>query len=392
VTAGTRAAAPRSVRVEARRLDALLDLAGELVIARGRLADAAAPHVAEDTALRDALAHLTRLVGALQDEVLSTRLVPVSQLFDRFPRLVRDTARQLGKEISLHTEGSDVHLDRSLLDEVGDPLLHLLRNAMDHGLETPEQREAAGKPRAGRLTLAASRDRDSVLVRVTDDGRGISRARVVRRARELGLVADGQPLSDADILRLVARAGFSTAERVTDVSGRGVGVDAVETRMRALGGAVEIESREGEGTSVTLRLPLTLAITRTLLARVGGETYAIPAGHVAATAELDSAQATTVRGEPVLLLGDEPLPALDLRALVGQPGSTAAGRELVVVEARERRAALVVDELLGQQDAVVKRFDRVRGALDCFSGATILGNGTPALIVDVGRLLTQVHP
>jgi two-component system chemotaxis sensor kinase CheA len=392
VTAGTRAAAPRSVRVEARRLDALLDLAGELVIARGRLADAAAPHVAEDTALRDALAHLTRLVGALQDEVLSTRLVPVSQLFDRFPRLVRDTARALGKEIALLTEGSDVHLDRSLLDEVGDPLLHLLRNAMDHGLETPEQREAAGKPRAGRLTLAASRDRDSVLVRVTDDGRGISRARVVRRARELGLVADGQPLSDADVLRLVARAGFSTAERVTDVSGRGVGVDAVETRMRALGGAVEIESREGEGTSVTLRLPLTLAITRTLLARVGGETYAIPAGHVAATAELDSAQATTVRGEPVLLLGDQPLPALDLRALVGQPGSTAAGRELVVVEARERRAALVVDELLGQQDAVVKRFDRVRGALDCFSGATILGNGTPALIVDVGRLLTQVHP
>jgi two-component system chemotaxis sensor kinase CheA len=379
------------VRVEARRLDALLDLAGELVIARGRLADAAAPHVGGDPALRDALAHLTRLVGALQDEVLSTRLVPVSQLFDRFPRLVRDTARSLGKDISLRMEGSDVHLDRSLLDEVGDPLVHLLRNALDHGLETPERREAAGKPRVGQLTLAASRDRDSVLVRVSDDGRGIDRARVRARARELGLVADGQPLSDADVLRLVARAGFSTAERVTDVSGRGVGVDAVETRMRALGGAVEIESREGEGTSVTLRLPLTLAITRTLLARVGDEIYAVPSGHVAATAELDSAQATTVRGEPVLLLGEQPLPAVDLRALVGQPPSTAPGRELVVVEARERRAALVVDELLGQQDAVVKRFDRVRGALDCFSGATILGNGTPALIVDVGRLLTQVQ-
>ncbi|HEU4628875.1 MAG TPA: chemotaxis protein CheA [Gemmatimonadaceae bacterium] len=383
-----RAAAPRSVRVEARRLDALLDLAGELVIARGRLADAAAPHAA-DPQLRDALAHLSRLVGAMQDEVLSSRLVPVAQLFDRFPRLVRDTARLLGKEVVLELEGKDVHLDRSLLDEVGDPLVHLLRNALDHGVELPAEREAAGKPRAGRLVLSAARDRDTVLVRVADDGRGIDRARVRRRARELGLLDDDRPLTDAEIVRLVARAGFSTAERVTDVSGRGVGVDAVQTRMRALGGAVEIDSREGVGTTVTLRLPLTLAITRTVLARVGDEVYALPAGHVAATGELDAIPATTVRGEPVLLVADQPLPALDLRAVVGLPPSAAAGRELVVVESGERRVALVVDELLGQQDAVVKRFDRVRGALDCFSGATILGNGTPALIVDVGRLLTQ---
>ncbi|HEY0969602.1 MAG TPA: chemotaxis protein CheA [Gemmatimonadales bacterium] len=381
---GTRPAA-RSVRVELRRLDALLDLAGELVIARGRLDDATADAGAE---VRDAVDRLSRLVSLLQEEVLTTRLVPVWQVFDRFPRLVRDAARALGKDVELVVRGQEIELDRSLLDEIGDPLVHLLRNAVDHGIETPAERERAGKPRAGRITLSATRDRDAVLLRVEDDGRGIDRARVLERARGEGLVRDGQAVDDEELVRLVSRPGFSTAERVTEISGRGVGVDAVQSRLRALGGSMDIRSREGAGTTATLRLPITLAIIRALIARVGAETYVLPSSHVAATAELAAAGAATVRGEAALVLGGEPMPALDLRVLVGLPPADVPDRELVVLDARGRRLALVVDELVGQQDVVVKRFDTARGAPAFFGGATVLGDGMPALILDVGQLLS----
>ncbi len=380
---GSRAAA-RSVRVELRRLDTLLDLAGELVIARGRLDEAtslAAPEV------RDAVDQLSRLVKLLQEEVLTTRLVPVWQVFDRFPRMVRDAARATGKEVELVVRGQEIELDRSLLDEIGDPLVHLLRNAVDHGIEQPEERERVGKPRAGRIVLSATRDRDAVLLRVEDDGRGIDRTRVLERARGEGLVGDGDPVDEEELVRLVSRPGFSTAERVTAISGRGVGVDAVQSRLRALGGSAEIRSRSGAGTTVTLRLPITLAIIRALLARVGDETYVLPSSHVAATAELSSAAGATVRGEAALVLGGEPMPALDLRELVGLPAADLPDRELVVLDARDRRLALVVDELLGQQDVVVKRFDNARGAPAFFGGATVLGDGMPALILDVGQLL-----
>ncbi|MHB1222932.1 MAG: Hpt domain-containing protein [Gemmatimonadaceae bacterium] len=380
------AAATRSVRVDVRHLDSLLDVVGELIIARGRLRESLGATPGSD--VRDAFGHLSRLIAELQTEVLTSRLVPVWQVFDRFPRLVRDAARTLGKEVDFVMEGKEIELDRSLLDEIGDPVVHLLRNAMDHGIELPAERVAAGKPPRGRLTLSALRDRDAVLLRVADDGRGIDRSRVVRRARELGLVGDGDQPGDEELMRLVARAGFSTAERVTDISGRGVGVDAVQERLRALGGSVEMRTTAGAGMTVTLRLPLTLAIVRTLLARVGGEIYALPASHVAATSELAAARQVTVRGEPALVLGRDVVPALDLRELVGLPAGGGDDRELVVVESNDRRLGLVVDELLGEQEAVVKRFDLVRGALPCFSGATVLGNGMPALIVDVGRLLT----
>ena len=380
------ARASRSVRVDVRHLDSLLDVVGELIVARGRLREALGATLDHDA--RDALGHLSRLIGELQAEVLSSRLVPVWQVFDRFPRLVRDAARALGKEVDFVVEGKEIELDRSLLDEIGDPVVHLLRNAIDHGIEMPAERVAAGKPPRGRLTLSAVRDRDAVLVRVDDDGRGLDRAKVVRRALELGLIDQRDQPGDEELLRLVTRAGFSTAERVTDLSGRGVGVDAVQERLRALGGSVEMRSTAGVGMTVTLRLPLTLAIVRTLLARVGDEVYALPASHVAATAELSAARPSTVRGAPVLALGQDVVPALDLRALVGLPPGGGDDRELVVLEAQDRRLGLLVDELLGEQEAVVKRFDLVRGALPCFSGATVLGNGMPALIVDVGRLLT----
>jgi two-component system, chemotaxis family, sensor kinase CheA len=382
----TRAAATRSVRVDARRLDALLDVAGELVIARERLAGAAGAHA--DPALEDAVLRLTRLVDELQHEVLSTRLVPVAQLFDRFPRLVRDTARTVGKEVELVTEGRELELDRALLDELADPLVHLLRNALDHGLEAPDERLARGKARKGRVTLSAARERDAALVRVRDDGRGIDRAKVRARAVQLGLAASGAELSDADVERLVSRAGFSTRARVSAVSGRGVGVDAVQARLQAIGGAVEIESREGEGTTVTLRLPLTLAIIRALLARVGDEVYALPVSQVAATTRLEAlVAADTLDGTSAGDAWVAALPRRCLRELVGLEPAAAGERDVVVVECDGGRVALVVDELLDEQDVVVKRFDAARGALPGFSGATILGNGRPALIVDVGRLL-----
>ncbi|HEX5829700.1 MAG TPA: chemotaxis protein CheA [Gemmatimonadaceae bacterium] len=379
-------AAPRTIRIDPRRLDALLNLVGELVIARGRLHELT--RALHDGALDETAAEIDRHVRQLQDEILAARLVPVWQLFERFPRMVRDAARSVGKEVRFEVQGREIELDRSLLDEIVDPIVHLLRNAVDHGLEPPAERRAAGKPPAGRLVLSASRDRDTVLVRVRDDGRGIDRAKVLRRAIAEGLVDPAtQTLGDEQVLRLIARAGFSTAERVTDLSGRGVGVDAVQTRLQSLGGSVELETATGRGTTVTLRLPMTLAIVRAVIARVGEETYALPAGHVSATGELAAAMLTTVRGEPVMVVGEEVLPAVDLRAMIGRPAADPARGEYVVLDGGDRRIGMLVDELTGQQEIVVKRFDAARGALPIFSGATILGNGRPALIVDVGRLL-----
>ncbi|HEX3159663.1 MAG TPA: chemotaxis protein CheA [Gemmatimonadaceae bacterium] len=381
----TSAPAARTIRIDPARLDAMLDLTGELVIARGRLVELAA--ATRDPALQEAVAEVTRHVRAMQEEILAARLVPVWQLFERFPRLVRDAARQVHKEVRFEIEGREIELDRSLLDEIVDPVVHLLRNAVDHGIELPDDRRAAGKDPTGQLVLAALRDRDTVLIRVIDDGKGIDRARVLRRALEQGLVDAGtEALTDEQLLRCISQAGFSTAEQVTGLSGRGVGVDAVQSRLRALGGTMEVDTADGRGTMVTLRLPMTLAIVRAVIARVGGEVYALPAGHVAASGELAAVALTTVRGEPVMVIGDDVLPAVDFRTLVGRPAGDAGQGEFVVLEGGDRRIGLMVDELTGEQEIVVKRFDGARGALPIFSGATILGNGMPALIVDVGRL------
>lgn len=363
-----------------------MNLMGELVIARGRLEQVAAKH--DDPALADATAAVGRLVGDLQAGILASRMVPVWQVFDRFPRVVRDAARSLGKEIDFVIEGREIELDRALLEQIGDPLVHLLRNAVDHGIESPEAREASGKPRAGRLTLEASRDRSAVVIRVTDDGRGIDRVRLLERGRAEGLVdASVTDLADEDLLRLIARPGFSTAERVTALSGRGVGVDAVITRVRSVGGSVELRSTEGTGTSITLRLPVTLAIIQALLARVGEETYALPLTHVRETLNLTPDVVRTVRGTDVLVLREEVLPLLDLRRIVDLPARDAEGSQVVVLEVADRRAGLVVDQLRGQHEIVVKPIDAARGAASCFSGATILGDGVPALILEATSLL-----
>ncbi|HET7197807.1 MAG TPA: chemotaxis protein CheW [Burkholderiales bacterium] len=295
----------------------------------------------------------------------------------------------MGKQIVFTVEGNDIELDRSMLDEIGDPVLHLLRNAVDHGIETPEQRRAAGKPASGSLVLSVSRERSTVLVRVEDDGKGIDRARVLARAKELSLVEkDKTALADDELMRIIARPGFSTAERVTDLSGRGVGIDVVMNRVRAMGGAVETRSVPGRGTAVTVRLPHTLAIVRALLARVRDEVYAVPLAHVNETVELEARSVRRVQGREVMLLRDDVLPLIRFDDLL-RVDTNGAGtrRQVIVLEVGERRAGLVVDELTGQQDIVVKQFDPARESLALFSGATILGDGAPALIVDVGSLL-----
>ncbi|HUQ45175.1 MAG TPA: chemotaxis protein CheA [Gemmatimonadaceae bacterium] len=377
----------RSVRIDLRRLDNLMNLIGELVITRGRLVQLSAS--IGDTALTETVAQTSRLVADLQDEIMTSRMVPVWQVFDRFPRLVRDAAHSVHKQVDFVIEGKEVELDRSMLDEVGDPIVHLLRNAIDHGIELPAVRRAQGKPDAGRLTLSALRDRSAVAIRVTDDGKGIDRDRVLRRAQESGLVEPGKTeLSDEELFRVISRPGFSTAETVTDLSGRGVGIDAVYNRVRTLGGSVDVRSVPGAGTTVTMRLPLTLAIVRSLLARIGEETYAVPMTHVSETVELAPAILRSVKGREVLLLREEVLPVMRMRQLMGFEGEAARGLEqVVVVELAERRAALVVDALIGQQEIVVKQFDGVRDGLSLFGGATILGDGAPALIIDVGSLL-----
>jgi two-component system chemotaxis sensor kinase CheA len=377
----------RSVRIDLRRLDNLMNLIGELVITRGRLAQLSAS--LGDASLTETVAQASRLVADLQDEIMTSRMVPVWQVFDRFPRLVRDAAHSVGKRVNFVIEGKEVELDRSMLDEVGDPIVHLLRNAVDHGLEPPDVRRAQGKPETGRLTLSALRDRSAVAIRVSDDGRGIDRERVLRRAIDGGLVESGRTsLSDEELLRIISRPGFSTAEQVTDLSGRGVGIDAVYNRVRSLGGTVDIRTVPGEGTTVTMRLPLTLAIVRSLLARIGDETYAVPMTHVSETVELTPSIVRAVKGQEVLMLRDEVLPMMRMREMMRFEGEAPRGLEqVVVVELADRRAALVVDALIGQQEIVVKQFDGVRDGLALFGGATILGDGAPALIIDVSSLL-----
>jgi two-component system chemotaxis sensor kinase CheA len=377
----------RSVRIDLRRLDNLMNLIGELVITRGRLVQLSASM--NDAVLTETVAQTSRLVADLQEEIMTSRMVPVWQVFDRFPRLVRDAAHSVEKQVTFVIEGKEVELDRSMLDEVGDPIVHLLRNAVDHGIELPAVRRAQGKPEAGRLTLSALRDRSAVAIRVTDDGKGIDRDRVLRRAQQSGLVEAGKTeLSDEELFRIISRPGFSTAETVTDLSGRGVGIDAVYNRVRTLGGSVDMRTVPGKGTTVTMRLPLTLAIVRSLLARIGDETYAVPMTHVSETVELVPSILRSVKGKEVLMLRDEVLPVLRMRQLMGFEGEAVRGLEQVVVmELAERRAALVVDALIGQQEIVVKQFDGVRDGLSLFGGATILGDGAPALIIDVSSLL-----
>ncbi|HEU4698081.1 MAG TPA: chemotaxis protein CheA [Gemmatimonadales bacterium] len=377
----------RHLRVDLRRLDALMKQVGELVVAKNRLVDIAGKSGDEEL---DALsARMARLVEGMQSEILQARMTPVGEVFDRFPRLVRDLGRELGKQIAFESEGGEIELDRSVLDEIGEPLMHLVRNAADHGLEPAAARLAAGKPGEGRIRLAAVRERNSVAIRVSDDGRGVDRAAVLAKAKRQELVDAGvETLADDALLRILAKPGFSTAGQVSGVSGRGVGIDVVATRVRAIGGTLEIQTTPGAGTTWTLRVPLTLAIVRALLTRVGDERYAVPLAYVAETVEFDPRAVTGMQEREALVLRDRVVPTVHLRELVAARGAAPERRRpSLILEVGERRTALVVDALLGQQDIVVEPFEAPRGMPPFFGGATILADGVPALILDAAALV-----
>src|SRR2546421_9275623 len=386
---GDAASRSRHIRVDLRRLDTLMDLIGELVTARGRLNE-----LAERTraaAMGDgAIQHSPRSTE-LQAAIIDARMTPVWQVFDRFPRLVRDVARQLGKEIAFRVEGKEIELDRAILDELGDPLVHLLRNAVDHGIEAPADRTRQHKKPEGEIVLSAVRERSSVAISISDDRRGIDPRLILVKGERDGLVAPHvESLSDDQLLRVLARPGFSTAESVTNVSGRGVGIDVAMTRIRALGGSVEIRTELGKGTTFVLRLPVTLAIVRALIAAVGTERYALPLTYVAETVEFGTTPLTTMEGKDAIVLRDRVVPLVDLRKLLGTNGGAPAPparRPVIVLEMGERRAGIVVDGMLSQQEIVVKGFAAPRGTLPVFSGATIMGDGVPALILDAAGLV-----
>src|SRR6267378_3866970 len=377
----------RHIRVDLRRLDGLMDLIGELVTSRGRLNQLAAER--RDPAVDDVALQISRLSTDLQAEIIQARMTPVWQVFDRFPRLVRDVARQLGKQVAFRVEGKEIELDRAILDELGDPLVHVLRNAVDHGIESPAERHRAGKPPEGEIVLAAMRERGSVAISISDNGRGIDRARILEKAKREGVVGPHtETLSDDQLLRVIARAGFTTAAAVTNVSGRGVGIDVVLTRLRALGGTIDIRTELGKGTVFTLRLPVTLAIVRALIAAVGSERYALPLSYVAETVELGAAPVTMVEGREAMVLRERVVPLVHLRQLLGVTGTAPPPRRpVIVLEMGERRTGLVVDGMIGQQEIVVKGFEAPQGTLPVFSGATIMGDGVPALILDAAGLV-----
>jgi two-component system, chemotaxis family, sensor kinase CheA len=376
----------RHIRVDLGRLDGLMDLIGELVTVRGRLNELAA--TARDPAIDDVAIQVSRLSRELQAEIIQARMTPVWQVFDRFPRLVRDLARELGKQVVFRVEGKEIELDRAILDELGDPLLHLLRNAVDHGIEPLAERRRRGKKAEGEIVLAAVRERASVAISVSDDGRGIDRKRILERAKRDGVVdPHAEGLTDDQLLRVLARPGFSTADAVTSVSGRGVGIDVAVTRIRALGGSIEIRSEEGKGTTFVMRLPVTLAIVRALIAGVGAERYALPLTYVAETVEFGVQATTIVEGREAIVLRDRVVPLVHLRRLLGVSGDAPTRCPIIVLEMGERRSGIVVDGMLGQQEIVVKGFDAPHGTLPVFSGATIMGDGVPTLILDAGGLL-----
>jgi len=378
--------AARQIRIDLHRLDTMMKLVGELVVARNRMLELMR---GGDSELVELGGGISRLVSDLQSQVVAARMTPVSEVFDRFPRLVRDLGRDLGKQIRFEMEGGSIELDRSILDELGDPLLHLIRNAADHGLESAADREAAGKPPEGRILLSAVRERRTVAIRVSDDGRGIDRAAVLAKAKRDGLADPAaEMLTDDLLLRVLARPGFSTARQVSGISGRGVGVEVAFARARALGGSLEAQTETGRGTTFTLRVPLTLAIVRALLAQAGDERYAVPLAYVAETVEFDPQAVTTLRAREAVVVRDRVIPTVHLRDLVAaKADSLPPRRPTIILEVGERRTALVVDGLLGQQDIVIEPFDAPRGLPPYLGGATILADGAPALILDAAALV-----
>ncbi len=380
----------QSVRVDIEKLDTLMNLMGELVINKVRLEQIGTTH--RLTELTETLEQMDRVTTDLQTVVMKVRMVPVGQVFNRFPRMVRDLAKELGKELNLTIEGEETELDRTVIDEIGDPIMHLLRNSLDHGLEHPDQREAKGKPRIGEVGLIARHEGNNVVIMVTDDGKGIDADVIRRKAVEKGMISEDEAnsLDDADAVRLIFLPGFSTAEVVTDVSGRGVGMDVVRSKIETLGGHVDVETKIDEGSVFKIKLPLTLAIIQALLVKVQEEMYAIPLGSIDSTINITQEDIKTVRNKEVIVLRGQIIPIIRLGDILNVPRVHEADSDdifVVVVHIGERKAGIVVDNLIGQQEIVIKTLGKLLAGLKVISGATVLGDGRVAMILDVSALM-----
>ncbi|MBK6660268.1 MAG: chemotaxis protein CheA [Proteobacteria bacterium] len=390
---GEAASAPpaSSIRVDIAKVDSLINLVGELVITQsmlGQFDDDSTP--TNFAKLREGLAQLERNTRELQESVMRIRMLPISFSFNRFPRLVRDLSSKLGKEVELKIIGEQTELDKTVLEKIGDPLVHLVRNSLDHGIETPDRRTAMGKPAHGTLTLAARHEGGNIVIEIVDDGAGINTEFLLAKARERGIVGAEEMLSEDAIRDLIFHPGFSTAKEVSDVSGRGVGMDVVRRNIKELGGVIELESAVGVGTTIRIRLPLTLAILDGQLVRVGNQTYIVPLVSIIESLQATPDRVKSVAGSAELYrLRGEYIPIIRLYELFGvEPQSTVLEQGLlVVVEGEGRRASIFVDELLGQQQVVIKSLETNYRKVDGISGATILGDGTVAMIIDAGGVI-----
>ncbi|ODN30855.1 chemotaxis protein CheA [Fervidobacterium thailandense] len=387
-----RAKITQTVRVDIEKLDNLMNLMGELVIARSRIADILKKYNIKE--VDESLAQLSRITLDLQNVVMKVRMVPIEFVFNRFPRMVRDLARNLGKEINFIMEGEETELDRTFVEVIGDPLVHLIRNAIDHGIETKEERIALGKPPIGTVKLSARHEGNNVVIEVEDDGRGMDREKILRKAIEKGLITEekAQGLPDERIFEFIFLPGFSTKEQVSELSGRGVGMDVVKNTIESLNGTVSIESKLGKGTKVTIRLPLTLAIIQALLVKVNNFVYAIPISIIDSTLIITADEIKVVQNEEVIVIRGEVIPLIKLWEVFGmEHEKTPAEMNVVVVRYGTRKYGIAVDTLIGQEDIVIKSLGKVFSDVKIFSGGATLGDGSIALILDVTNIIESVR-
>ncbi|WP_404425710.1 chemotaxis protein CheA [Nibricoccus sp. IMCC34717] len=376
------------LKVGAEKVDKLVNLVGELVVLRAQLTNACSSLGEVPPALAAAEEGLRRLSEQMRDVVLGVRMMRIGDSFSKFRRVVRDLAAELGKEVEWCIDGADTEMDKTMLDRLAEPLLHMVRNSLDHGIETPAIRVAAGKPACGRICLRAEQRGDRVLLTLLDDGRGLDAARIRAKAVDRGLIAADASLSEKELFELIFLPGFSTAENVSQVSGRGVGMDVVKRGIESLRGFVELCSRPGGGTEVRINLPLTLAIVEGLLVETGGERYVVPLSTAHETVELPAEERGERERGQVLFLRGEALPYFRLRSLFGIAGAAPRSEKAVLVEAEGGRFAIVVDQVLGQHQTVLKSLGWLGGRVKAFSGCTVLGDGRIALVVDVNSLFT----
>ncbi|HEX9306148.1 MAG TPA: chemotaxis protein CheA [Anaeromyxobacter sp.] len=379
----------RSLRVDVTKLDRMLDLSGEIAIARGRLGEMLERGAASHAEILEAHRETDRLYLDLQELIMKARMVPIGPSFHQHVRTVRDVATSQSKQARLVVEGEDVEVDTAVVEYVRDPLMHMVRNALDHGIESPEVRRAAGKDPTGTLVLRAYHEAGSMVIQVVDDGAGLDRKRIAEKAVAMGLAADGARLDDEELARIVLEPGFSTAERVTELSGRGVGMDVVRRNVEALRGSVAIESERGRGASVTIRVPLTLAIIQGFKVGIGDEVYILPLDAMVECLELPAAHTAAPTECGVVNLRDKPLPYLRLREHFGLDGTRPARENVVVVQHGTQTAGVVVDELHGESSTVIKPLGVMFKGIPGVAGSSILGNGRVALILDVAGLLRE---